>query len=67
MVSIAFAFLRRYPIYKRCKHQMIQGQIHRKYYLYTKRQWKAEVKILRVSLFWYILQYVELFNLIFLR
>ena len=50
MVPIAFAFLRSYPIYKRCKHQMIQGQIHQKYYLFTKRQWKAEVKILGVSL-----------------
>ena len=50
MVPIAFAFLRSYPIYKRYKHQMIQGQIHQKYYLFTKRQWKAEVKILGVSL-----------------
>ena len=50
MVPIAFAFLRSYPIYKRCKHQMIQGQMHQKCYLFTKRQWKAEVKILGVSL-----------------
>ena len=50
MVPIAFAFLRSYPIYKRCKHQMIQGQIHQKYYLFTKRRLKAEVKILGVSL-----------------
>ena len=50
MVPVAFAFLRRYPIYKTCKHQMIQRQIHQKYYLFTKRQWKAKVKILGVSL-----------------